>query len=94
MTATLDAVGTTTAPRDRWIDTWDPENPAFWEATGKKTARRNLVFSILAAATRANDAGARAFLRKPIVESTFIAAVQQAISAQPSDVMEQQWTSR
>jgi NNP family nitrate/nitrite transporter-like MFS transporter len=48
MTATLDTVGTTAAPRDRWIDTWDPENPAFWEASGKKTARRNLVFSILA----------------------------------------------
>jgi two-component system cell cycle response regulator len=53
-----------------------------------------IVFSILAAAARANDAGARAFLRKPIVESTFVAAVRLAISAQPSDVMEQQWTTR
>ena len=48
MTATLDAVGTATTPRERWIDAWDPENPAFWEASGKKVARRNLVFSILA----------------------------------------------
>lgn len=49
-----------------------------------------IVFSILAAAARASDAGARAFLRKPIVESTFVAAVRLAISVQPSDVMEQQ----
>src|SRR5689334_7530023 len=48
MTATLDSVETAAAPRERWIDEWDPENPAFWEASGKKTARRNLVFSILA----------------------------------------------
>ena len=53
-----------------------------------------VVFSILAAGARASDAGARAFLRKPIVESTFVAAVRLAISAQPSDVMEQQWTTR
>src|SRR3954447_4728730 len=32
----------------RWIDDWEPENPAFWEATGRKVARRNLVFSIFA----------------------------------------------
>ena len=53
-----------------------------------------IVFSILAAAARASDAGARDFLRKPIVESTFVAAVRLAMSAQPSDVMEQQWTTR
>ncbi len=34
-----------------------------------------LVFSILAAATRAEEAGASAFLRKPFIESTFIATV-------------------
>jgi NNP family nitrate/nitrite transporter-like MFS transporter len=46
MTATLET--TTAAPaREKWIDEWDPENPAFWEAKGKKVARRNLVFSIL-----------------------------------------------
>lgn len=53
-----------------------------------------IVFSILAAAARASDAGACAFLRKPIVESTFVAAARLAISAQTPDVMEQQWTSR
>ncbi|MEV5608334.1 nitrate/nitrite transporter [Streptomyces sp. NPDC052225] len=30
-----------------WIEQWDPENEAFWEETGAKTARRNLLFSIL-----------------------------------------------
>jgi len=34
--------------RGRWIDDWDPENEAFWEATGKRIARKNLIFSILA----------------------------------------------
>jgi CheY-like chemotaxis protein len=34
-----------------------------------------IVFSILAAGARANDAGAAAFLRKPLVESTFLAAI-------------------
>ena len=46
MTATLDQIQTPQT-RDRWIENWDPENPAFWEATGAKVARRNLVFSIL-----------------------------------------------
>ncbi|MFL5831148.1 MAG: MFS transporter [Solirubrobacteraceae bacterium] len=32
----------------RWIDSWEPENEAFWEATGKRVARRNLAFSIFA----------------------------------------------
>ena len=31
----------------RWIDDWRPEDPAFWNATGKKVAWRNLVFSVL-----------------------------------------------
>jgi NNP family nitrate/nitrite transporter-like MFS transporter len=44
MTATLDKVE---AAPGRWVSDWDPENPAFWEATGKRVARRNLVFSIL-----------------------------------------------
>ncbi len=34
-----------------------------------------VVFSILAAAVRARDAGAARFLRKPLVESTFLAAI-------------------
>jgi NNP family nitrate/nitrite transporter-like MFS transporter len=32
----------------KWIDRWDPEDTAFWESTGKRVARRNLVWSILA----------------------------------------------
>jgi MFS transporter, NNP family, nitrate/nitrite transporter len=32
--------------RPHWIDDWRPEDPVFWEATGKRIARRNLVFSI------------------------------------------------
>lgn len=31
-----------------WIDDWRPEDPAFWETTGKAVARRNLIFSIFA----------------------------------------------
>jgi CheY-like chemotaxis protein len=34
-----------------------------------------IVFSILAAAARATDAGASVFLRKPLVENTFLAAI-------------------
>jgi NNP family nitrate/nitrite transporter-like MFS transporter len=30
-----------------WIDRWEPEDPAFWDAVGAKTARKNLMFSIL-----------------------------------------------
>lgn len=30
----------------RWIDDWEPENPAFWESTGRIVAKRNLIFSI------------------------------------------------
>src|SRR3954447_19545883 len=33
-------------PTGKWIQDWRPEDPAFWEVTGKKTARRNLIFSI------------------------------------------------
>ena len=32
----------------RWIEKWDPEDLGFWEATGKKIARRNLIWSIVA----------------------------------------------
>src|SRR4051794_30709396 len=32
--------------RRGWIDDWRPEDPAFWEVTGKPVARRNLFFSI------------------------------------------------
>src|SRR5690349_24824585 len=30
----------------RWIDEWEPENPAFWESTGRAVAKRNLIWSI------------------------------------------------
>lgn len=39
-----------------------------------------VVLSMLAAAARAAEAGACAFLRKPLVESTFVAAVLGAMS--------------
>src|SRR5256886_659217 len=32
----------------RWIKDWNPEDPDFWEKSGKSIARRNLVWSILA----------------------------------------------
>ena len=32
--------------RGRWIGRWEPEDPAFWESTGKAIARKNLMLSI------------------------------------------------
>jgi len=32
----------------RWIEDWRPEDPDFWESTGRRVARRNLVWSIFA----------------------------------------------
>lgn len=32
----------------RWIDHWDPDDDGFWRSTGKRTAARNLIFSIFA----------------------------------------------
>ena len=32
----------------RWIDHWEPEDPGFWEKTGRRVANRNLWFSIFA----------------------------------------------
>src|SRR3954469_2012177 len=34
--------------RRHWIDHWEPENEQFWEATGRRIARKNLAFSIFA----------------------------------------------
>src|SRR3954451_11167456 len=31
----------------RWIQQWDPENETFWNETGEKIAKRNLLFSVL-----------------------------------------------
>jgi CheY-like chemotaxis protein len=50
-----------------------------------------IVFSILSAAPRAAEAGAFAFLRKPLVESVFVGIIQEAIAAQPTHIKEQQW---
>ena len=32
----------------RWIEDWRPEDPDFWEAGGRRVARRNLIWSIFA----------------------------------------------
>ncbi|MBA3329109.1 MAG: NarK/NasA family nitrate transporter [Solirubrobacterales bacterium] len=39
---------TAQSPRGRWIDHWEPEDESFWETTGRRIARKNLIFSILA----------------------------------------------
>ncbi|KAA5834494.1 NarK/NasA family nitrate transporter [Saccharopolyspora hirsuta] len=31
----------------RWIEGWNPEDEQFWESTGRRVARRNLIFSIV-----------------------------------------------
>lgn len=51
-----------------------------------------LVFSILSASARAHDAGAKAYLRKPIVGAAFIATLNQLVAAN-SNGKEQQWAS-
>jgi NNP family nitrate/nitrite transporter-like MFS transporter len=41
---------TETSPNieSKWLSNWEPEDPAFWEARGKRIARRNLIWSIFA----------------------------------------------
>ena len=46
-----------------------------------------LVFSILAAAGRAREAGADAFLRKPLAEHTLVATVQQILEVRSARTM-------
>jgi MFS transporter, NNP family, nitrate/nitrite transporter len=36
------------ALRGRWIDDWEPESEEFWECSGKRISRKNLIFSIFA----------------------------------------------
>lgn len=50
MAAVVEETPTTSRRRrgGRWIDHWDPEDPQFWESTGRRVARRNLALSILA----------------------------------------------
>ncbi|HLM28488.1 MAG TPA: nitrate/nitrite transporter [Acidimicrobiales bacterium] len=43
----VDDTSSPSSSSDHWIDDWRPEDPEFWEGTGKRIARRNLVFSIL-----------------------------------------------
>jgi NNP family nitrate/nitrite transporter-like MFS transporter len=38
----------TKSSSSRWISNWEPENPVFWEKDGRRIARRNLIWSILA----------------------------------------------
>lgn len=49
MTAVAERPAERSAPaarKGRWIDHWEPEDPTFWEKTGKKIANKNLIFSI------------------------------------------------
>lgn len=48
-----------------------------------------IVFSILNAAGRATEAGAQAFLRKPLVGPTFLGTIRRLVTAQPLATMEQ-----
>jgi len=50
-----------------------------------------VVFSILAASARARDAGAGAFLRKPIVGAVFIATLERLIAVNSNGKKEAQW---
>lgn len=54
-----------------------------------------IVFSILNAGARAAEAGAQGFLRKPLVETSFIAAIQRVLAPLPTATLEQQkWASQ
>lgn len=37
-----------TGARKGWISDWRPDDEAFWQSTGRKVARRNLIWSVLA----------------------------------------------
>ena len=50
-----------------------------------------VVFSILGAATRAEEAGAKAFLRKPLIEQTFLATVERLTATKPTGIKESHW---
>lgn len=54
-----------------------------------------VIFSILNAAARANEAGAQAFLRKPLIESTFISTIRSLVLPKSIATLEQQkWASQ
>lgn len=44
----ITAVAPARPTRPHWIDDWRPEDPDFWNTTGRPIARRNLIFSIFA----------------------------------------------
>ncbi|NHC22800.1 MFS transporter [Nocardioides sp. IC4_145] len=46
--AAAPAAAAPTRRTGRWVDDWRPEDPGFWETTGRAVARRNLVWSIFA----------------------------------------------
>jgi NNP family nitrate/nitrite transporter-like MFS transporter len=49
MTKTMEAAPAAVGRRrGRWIEHWNPEDEAFWDATGRRIARKNLAFSIFA----------------------------------------------
>ncbi|PRY63197.1 NNP family nitrate/nitrite transporter-like MFS transporter [Knoellia remsis] len=48
VTATPPTTATPSTTRGRWIEHWDPEDPGFWDSTGRRVARRNLAWSIFA----------------------------------------------
>ncbi len=48
MTVTVTEPAPRLARRGRWIDDWNPDDEQFWERTGRRIARKNLVFSIFA----------------------------------------------
>ncbi|GAB3236084.1 MFS transporter [Glycomyces halotolerans] len=48
MTATLTRAAAPPEARKGWITDWRPDDEAFWQATGRKVAKRNLVFSVIA----------------------------------------------
>ncbi len=53
MSTTMDAPAATQADaplltRGQWIEKWDPDDEAFWETSGNKIAKKNLIFSIFA----------------------------------------------
>ncbi len=48
VTVTEPPTDTPSSRRGRWIDDWNPDDEQFWETTGKRIARKNLIFSIFA----------------------------------------------
>ncbi len=56
MTATLTSGALAPAPAASIVD-WNPEDEHFWATTGRRVARRNLIFSISSPSTWASRSG-------------------------------------